>query len=331
MWKKLILAVLGLLVAVLGGGIAYLSLKKPAVQPPSSRKVESTPERIARGKYLFEHLANCAECHSEVDWTRFGTPIKEGGLAVGRKWPDGVGLPGTFYSPNLTSDAETGVGAWTDGELIRAIREGISRDGSMLFPLMPYTEYRSMSDEDVDSIVAYIRTLPAVKRRQERSQVNFPINLFVKGAPQPVTAPVAAPDKSDRVRYGQYLTIIAGCRSCHTEEWRGSPKPEAEYAGGEKFGTESSGLVAVSFNITPDKNTGIGTWDENQFLEKFHQYKEYAEGKAPPSTPDNFTVMPWLRFNGIEDDDLRSIFAFLKSLKPIEHVVETRPLAAKKQ
>jgi len=330
MWQKLILGSLGAIVAVFGGGFAYLSLKQPAMRPPSTRRVEATPDRLARGKYLFMHVANCADCHSDVHFDRFATPIKEGGLAVGRPWPTELGLPGTFYSPNLTSDPETGVGAWTDGELSRAIREGIGRDGRVLFPLMPYGEFRNMSDEDTDSIVAFIRTIPAVKRKQPITTVNFPVNLMIKAAPQPVTAPVASPDKNDKVTYGKYLSIIGGCRTCHTPAEHGSPKPGTEYSGGEKFGLEGKGLLAVSFNITPDNNTGIGTWDENQFLEKFHQYKEYAEGKAPPATPENFTVMPWLSFNGVEDDDLRAIFAFLKSLKPVEHVVETRPLAAKK-
>ncbi|MEP7363331.1 MAG: cytochrome c [Acidobacteriota bacterium] len=330
MWKKIVLGILGAIAVVVGGGLAYLTVKKPAMQAPSTRTVEKTPERVARGKYLFEHVANCADCHSDVHWDKFATPIKEGGLAVGRAWPTDLGLPGTFYSPNLTSDAETGVGAWSDGELIRAIREGISRDGRVLFPLMPYTEFRNMSDVDAESIVAYIRTIPAVNRKQPITQINFPVNLMIKGAPQPVTAPVPSPDRNDKIAYGKYLTIIGGCHSCHTPSEHGSPKPGTEYTGGEKFGLEGRGLLAVSFNLTPDNNTGIGTWDENQFLEKFHQYKEYAEGKAPPSTPENFTVMPWLAFNGLEDDDLRSIFAFLKSLKPVEHVVETRPLAAKK-
>ena len=124
------------------------------MQPPSTRKVVSTPDRLARGKYLFMHVANCADCHSDVHFDRFATPIKEGGLAVGRPWPAELGLPGTFYSPNITSDPETGVGAWTDGELSRAIREGIGRDGRVLFPLMPYGEFRNMSDDDTDSIVA---------------------------------------------------------------------------------------------------------------------------------------------------------------------------------
>lgn len=330
MWKKLIVGVLGVVAAVLGGGFAYLSLKQPAMQPPSTRKVEATPEKIARGKYLFNAVANCAECHSDVDWTKFGSPEKEGGYAVGRKWPAELELPGTFYSPNITSDAETGIGSWTDGEILRAFREGIGRDGRVLFPLMPYEEFRNMSDEDADSIVAYMRTIPPVKRKQEITTVNFPVNLMIKGVPQPVTAPVKAPDRSDKLAYGRYLTVIAGCHGCHTPTEHGSPKPGMEYAGGERFGSEKVGLLAVSFNLTPDNNTGIGTWDENQFLEKFHQYKEYAEGKAPPATAENFTVMPWLRFNGVEDDDLRDIFAFLKSLKPIEHVVETRPLAAEK-
>ena len=330
MLKKLALLVLGLIVATLGGGLAYLTFKKPAMQPASTREVQRTPERLARGKYLFDAVANCADCHSDVAWDRFATPIKENGYAVGRHWPPELGLPGDFYSPNLTSDKETGLGNWTDGEIIRAIREGVSRDGRVLFPLMPYTEFRNMSDEDAESLVAYMRTIPAASRRQEITKVNFPVGLMIKSVPQPVTSPVPSPNKADRVAYGKYLSIIAGCRTCHTPTEHGSPKPGMEYAGGERFELTGRNMAAVSYNLTPDNNTGIGTWDEKQFLEKFHQFKDYAEGKAPPITPENFTVMPWLSFNGVEDDDLKAIFAFLKTLKPIEHAVVTRPLASGK-
>ncbi len=84
------------------------------------------------------------------------------------------GLPGQIFAANITPDKETGIGNWTDGEKIRAIREGISKDGHMLFPMMPYPNYRFLSDTDVQSLVAYMNTVPQVRNYVPRSKINFP-------------------------------------------------------------------------------------------------------------------------------------------------------------
>lgn len=324
MIKRALVAVFVLTAAA----VAYYELKYPVTAPPRDLKIEATPERLSRGRYLFHHVTLCADCHSKVDWQRFGFPVQEGGLAAGRAWPKEVGLPGEVYSPNITPDKETGVGAWTDGELVRAIREGIGRDGRALFPLMLYTEFRNLSDEDVYSIVAYLRTIPPVRSEVPRTRLEFPLSQLIKMSPEPV-ASVSAPDRADPVSYGRYLATVAGCKSCHTPAKDGAPIPGMEFAGGEKFGTEESGMVAYSYNLTPDNNTGIGTWNEEQFLDKFRQYRAYAAGSPPALTPENFTAMPWLYFAAMDEADLKAIFAYLKTVKPVEHAVETRPLAAK--
>ena len=148
--KKILLAIAGVAVLGAGGALAYLTLRQPASAPPRAGSVPMTPERIARGKYLFENLADCGGCHSAHDETRFGRPVLPGGTARGFVFPASMGLPGVVTAPNLTPDKETGLGLWTDGEKIRAIREGISKDGRGLFPMMPYETYREMSDEDVE-------------------------------------------------------------------------------------------------------------------------------------------------------------------------------------
>lgn len=320
-----LLAFFAFVAGLAAAGAAWFEIKYPIVAKPSGAKVESTPERIARGKYLFHHVSSCADCHSDVDFDRFGFPTKPDGLAKGRVWPAKVGLPGDVVSPNITPDKETGVGNWTDGELIRAIREGIGRDGRALFPLMLYTEYREMSDDDLHSIIAYMRTLPPIRNPLPRTKLNFPVSELIKAAPQPITAPVPQPGEK-----GRYLATIAGCKGCHTPMERGAPTPGMEFAGGREFGTKNSGLLAVSYNITPSHNTGIGTWGEAQFLDKFRQYKDYAAGQTPPLTPGNFTPMPWLYYIGMDEADLKSIYAYLKTVKPVEQVVETRPLAENK-
>src|SRR5262249_32647191 len=162
MWKNILAALALILVVIALSGFGYLYLRKPVTAPPPDINFEMAPERVARGRYLFEKVMACDGCHSQHDESRFGRPVVEGGWGRGSVFPAELGLPGTVVASNVTPDRETGLGAWTDGEIIRAIREGISRDGRALFPMMPYTNYRRMSDADVYAIVAYLRRLPAV-------------------------------------------------------------------------------------------------------------------------------------------------------------------------
>lgn len=315
--------------AVLGiafGEIAYLSLKPPKIAAPKPIQVDSAPARVERGRYLVNVVSVCVDCHSVVDESKFGTPVAPGGYLKGKVVAKEVGLPGEFSAPNLTPDPETGSGKWSDGQLIRAIREGIGHDNRVLFPFMPYTEYKFMSDADVESIVAYLRTVPAQRNPLPPSKTMFPVSLFIKSVPEPV-AKVAEPNRDNPVEYGKYLTTIGGCKFCHTPVERGAPIPGREFSGGHEFGDNT--MKAVSYNLTPDNNTGLGTWTEEQFLKKFYDYKEYAEKGPPPSTPENWTVMPWLGYSQIEPGDLKAIFAYLRTVPAISNAVETRPGAKK--
>src|SRR6266545_817521 len=149
--------------------LGYLYIRQPLRARSAGIVIQITPERLARGKYIFE-LADCDGCHSELDYSRFGAPVLAS--AKGNLMPPDLGLPGTVVAPNITSDLETGIGTWTDGEKIRAIREGIGKDGRALFPMMPYKLYRKMSDEDVYSLVAYLNTLPPVRNLLPRTRLN---------------------------------------------------------------------------------------------------------------------------------------------------------------
>ncbi len=302
-------------------GVGYLYLRKPAMAPPSKARVPMTAERIARGKYIFQ-LADCDGCHSERDYSRFSGPVVESGRGKGFVFPKELGLPGTIVARNITSDPETGLGAWTDGEKIRAIREGISRDGTVLFPLMPYESFRKMSDEDAESLVAYLNTLPPIRHRLPRSEVAFPVSLMIKRAPKPAGT-VAPPDRGDRLKYGQYLVTVAGCIGCHTPSEKGHPKPGMEGAGGERFQIGSA--TVVSANITPDTKTGIGTWSEEYFLNRFYQYRDYAEQGPPRVGLESFTLMPWLSLAKLPPDDVKAIYAYLRTLRPVYQYVETHP------
>jgi mono/diheme cytochrome c family protein len=328
MIKRILLSILAIAIVVPAGGLAYLYLRKPATAPPSGIKVAMTPERIARGQYLFEVVADCDGCHSQRDFTRIAGPVVPAGRGRGVNMSELVAeLPGMVVARNITPDTETGLGAWTDGEKIRAIREGIGRDGRALFPMMPYGGFRRMSDEDVESVVAYMNTLTPVRYPLPVTKLDFPLPLMIKSAPQPAGT-VPPPDRSDRLKYGEYLVTVAGCGGCHTPAERGAPIAGKEFAGGEKFAAPAYGTV-YSANITPDRETGIGKWDEEFFVKKFYDYREYAEHGPPAMTnPEQFTVMPWLTLCRLSREDLGAIYTYLMTLKPVRNAVETHPKKA---
>ncbi len=312
------------LVAAAGVGLSYLYLRKPAQVPASGIRVPRTPERIARGKFIFQTLADCDGCHSERDFTRVGGPVVPSGRGKGNVLSAlATNLPGTVVAPNITPDIETGIGAWTDGEKIRAIREGVDRTGRALFPMMPYTGFRKMSDEDVQALVAYLDTLPAIRNPLPATRLNFPLGLMIKSVPQPV-AGVPQPERGNPVRYGEYLTTIAGCLECHTPADKGQPVPGKFLAGGQAFVTRVG--TAVSANLTPDDETGTGQWSREFFQQKFYDYREYALTAPPRLTgPDGFTMMPWLSFARLPAEDLDAIYAYLRTVKPVRNAVETHP------
>ena len=309
--------------AVCIGVVLYILFRSVSAEKPSDIRVAMTPDRIERGKYLFTSLCSCDDCHSQRDFTRLGGPTSAEGRGRGMVMPLN-GLPGNIVGPNITPDAETGIGNLTDGEKIRAIREGVSKDGRALYPLMPYEGYRQVSDEDVEALVAYMNSLPPVHNLLPRTSVSFPTSILIKGVPQPVGHKVPPVDKDGGEIFGQYLATIAGCEGCHTPvNFLGNPRAAERYAGGRLFDTPF-GKVA-SANITPDKESGIGNWDFSQFKEKMHSYAQYQAGGYPQAGPDRFTMMPWIAYATMDDHDLESIFLYLKAVKPVSNRVEIHP------
>jgi mono/diheme cytochrome c family protein len=323
MWKQ-VFVVGGLgITSVIGGALGYLRFRSPNHLPAQSIQVQMTPENIARGEYIFTVLADCDGCHSQRDWARFGAPVISRGRGRGFQFPRELGLPGDVTASNITPDVETGIGAWTDGEKIRAIREGISRDGRPLFPMMPYQSLAKMSDMDVQALVAYMNTLPAVRNPLPPTRLEFPVNYLVSAAPAPARD-VGPVDKNDKLARGRYLVTIAGCGVCHTLADKGEPLPGKAFAGGERF--QLGGMQVVSANITPDADTGIGKMSEAEFIERFHQYRKYARDGAPEVKPESFTIMPWISLARMSRAELRAIYAFLRTVQPVQHSVETHPV-----
>lgn len=315
--RKIALALGVLLVVVVGGGYIVLHAAYPKVGSAPELKVEITPERLARGEYLANHVTGCIDCHSTRDYTRYAAPMVVGSEGRGgEKFTEEMGLPGNFYAPNITPHH---LGDWTDGELYRAITSGVSKDGRALFPLMPYPDFGKMDKEDIYSIIAYIRTLEPIKSEVPISEPSFPMNLIMRTIPaEPAHAP--RPSRSDKLAYGRYLVSAAGCTHCHTPTEKGEPLPGMSFAGGAEFALPG-GMLRTT-NITPDVETGIGSWTEDMFVQRFKMFVDssYVEPKIGPN--DFQTIMPWLFYAGMEEEDLRAMYAYLRTVKPIKHAVE---------
>ena len=309
-WKKIVGLTLLILIVLISLGITFtigwrpiIGAKKRAV---TDRKFESTPQRLMRGKYLVDGVTGCFGCHSDPDWSKPGAPPMAGREGAGHVWSD-QDLP-WLVSPNITPDKETGVGAWTDDILARAIREGIGHDGRALFPMMPYQSYREMSDEDLASVIVYLRTVPAVRNQLPTTKMPFPLNFLIQNVPQPVDEPVPAPDVSTPVKRGAYLTRMAACGDCHTPQEKGQPIAGMEFAGGFLL-HEPKGDV-VSANITPAAS-GIGYYNETTFIQALRMGKVGAR-------PLHYS-MPFYFYGKMSDEDLVAIFAYLQTLKPVKH------------
>lgn len=321
-WKKIAGYTLLGITCVAGAGFAYLYFRKPDSRPPSDIKVRMDADRIARGKYIYT-LADCDGCHSPHDESKLYFPIIEARRGAGQEMhePD---APGRLIPSNITPDRETGIGDWTDGEKIRAIREGIGRDGRALFPMMPYQLYRYMSDEDVESLVAYINTLPPIRNPLPKTQINFPVSMLIKGSPAPVLKPVATPARTNPVVYGEYLVTVGVCEGCHTPFEKGSFDASKRLAGGRRF--SMPGFTVVSANITPDADTGIGNWTLDYFLERFRRHRNVPATMLPAVNKEQWTIMPWRNLAEMTDEDLTAMYAYLKSRPPISHKVNVHPV-----
>ena len=319
---KVVLVIVVVLSVVAGAGVAYLFAKYPNVPPPESVTVVATPEKIARGEYLAKHVAQCVDCHAVRDFTKYAGPVVDGTEGRGG---ENFGSPGgavrALYSRNITPAA---IGQWTDGELIRAVTAGVNKDGEPLFPIMPYPRYAQMSREDVEAIVAYVRTLAPVEYTAPSRDLAMPLPLVVRTIPKaPAFRPI--PPRTDRVAYGEYLTTAASCGECHTPmDAQGTPLPGMEFAGGFEFSLPGGGLVRSS-NITPDADTGIGTWSEQQFIDKFKAFDGAPIRSLAPAEQRENTVMPWLGYAGMTREDLGAVYSYLRTLKPVINRVQKHP------
>lgn len=312
-WAVIILLSLAIIIVVV---ISYVTMALPNVGKAEDIKINYTPQRVAHGKYLANHITVCMDCHSDHDWTKFGGPTDTTRLGIGgMKFDAAVDFPGEVYVPNITP---FNIGNWTDGELFRAITTGVKKDGSAIFPIMPWQSYSKMDREDIFDIIAYIRTLKPQKASYPERKLDFPLNIIVHTMPQKA-ALGKRPNERDTVKYGAYLVQSAACRDCHSPQDKGTILPGMDFAGGREF--KLNGGTVRSANITADKETGIGNWTKAQFLSRFAPYGNPAYVPNDVAEGEFQTVMPWQMFGQMKQTDLEAIYAYLRTIKPVKNQV----------
>jgi len=315
LWKILGFVILGLIVIIFAG-IAYIIWFQPRI-PIQDIKVDVSAYRVARGNYLANHVLVCIDCHSTRDWTKFSGPVISGTEGKGgEKFDQALGFPGIFISANITPYHLSG---WTDGELYRAITSGVGKGNQPFFPVMPYLYYGMLDTEDIYSVMTYIRTLNPIPFDPPASNPDFPMNILLHLIPA-AAHPSKSPAPSDSLNYGKYLVLAGSCIECHTQaDKRGKLVEGMSFAGGREFQMPSG--VVRSANITPDKETGIGSYTSQVFINRFKAYDPAIHPLVTVKEKDFNSIMPWSMFAGMTAGDLSSIYRYLHSLSPIRNQV----------
>jgi mono/diheme cytochrome c family protein len=290
-------------VTAVSAGICWRNLRAAGFALLPALSFPAAADVVSPGAYL-ANAAGCEDCHTDRE--HGGQPYA-GGRALATPF-------GTFFSPNITPDPETGIGRWTDNEFLRALRDGVRPDGANYFPVFPYPSFTNITDADVQAIKAYLFSLPAVRHANRAHDVSFPFSwrflqniwkllFFSPGSFRP------APERSEAYNRGAYLvTALAHCGECHTpRNWFGATEPDRFLAGNPQ-GPDGKPVP----NITPDPQTGIGDWSEEDIttLLKTGQTPEFdfvggAMGEVVRNT------------SRLDDADRRAIAVYLKSVPPI--------------
>lgn len=285
---------------------AALSGAVVAAWAPAAVAADDPAELLKRGAYLMNGPVACANCHTPRGPDMAFLPGKDyaGGFRIVDPLFD-------VHSANITQDKETGIGAWTDAQIITAIREGRTREGRINFPPMPVPTYNRMSDADVKAIVAFLRTVKPV-----RNQVPEPKYAIPQQAMPPAKG-LPAPPASDKVANGGYIVnALAHCFECHTgPNAKGEPDFEHLMGAGGMTITLAPGATVKTANITPDPETGIGKWSDADIKRALTEgVRPDGRHLAPP--------MPFPFFRNMTGEDLDAVVAYLRTIPPIRNQVE---------
>lgn len=311
---RYLLITLGVLVILVGGFAAFVAFRGiPNYTPENfTLKITSTPERVEKGRQLSAML--CNGCHLNPNT----------GKLTGRKM-DEVSMFGAVYSRNITNDPEHGIGKYTDGQLAYLLRTGIRPDGRFL-PVM--AKLQKMSDEDLQSIVAFLRSDNAWVQADKTENVNSKYSFLTKFLtnmkmikPMPFYKSIPEPDTTNAVKWGEYISLYrVECYTCHsadftTDDFINPEKSKGFFGGGNKF-ENPDGSKIYSRNLTMDEETGIGRWTEEEFI------KAVKTGIVPNGQPALRT--PMVPFVYLSDSEVKAIYAYLKTVPKIKNQVERK-------
>ena len=276
-------------------------------------------DQLQHGKYIAS-IAGCMDCHTPLkaeyqDPTQYSleqlqtisfnavAALDESKLLAGGR-PFDLGPAGVLFTRNLTPDNETGLGAWTDDQIKVAIKTGISDEGRILFPVMPYHVYSGMADADLDAVIAYLRSVNAVSNQIPESTIP------TEGFPTPpYTTGIVAPDASDKAARGAYLVnSVMGCTDCHTpvDPATGAPLMDKYLAGRQPY--EGPWGIVYGGNITPDNETGIGTWTDEEV--------KRAILTGVRNDGRRLILMPWFVYSSLTAEDADAVVYYLKNVLP---------------
>ncbi len=311
---KKVLAGLGLalvllvaFVAVYVGSRQHLEFNAPLPAVAAS----TDPAVIERGRYVVRNLASCASCH--------GDPKMHEQAVAGVEVPLSGGFefdipPGKFYPRNITPDAETGIGRFSDGEIARALRYGVGHDGRALLPFM---EMQGLSDEDLVAVVSYLRSQPPVHNVVPAHRPNLLGRIVVATVLANPVGPKQTPLKSNPqgagVENGRYLVeSVANCWACHTQRDQKTGAMTGPHLGGATMPDDlNPKRTWAPPNLTSDPTTGrLAKFTEDEFVARFRT------GRVLEGSP-----MPWQGFKSLREDDVRAIYRYLKTVPAVVHDV----------
>jgi mono/diheme cytochrome c family protein len=290
--------------------LVVFSLSCSHTQIPLPATPQAMRGDAARGEYIVRSVAVCGQCHAadpehDVD----------GSLSGGKEFHDW--RIGVARASNLTPDNATGLGTWTEPEIVRALRNGQHRDGRLLAPVMPYEWFHEMSDDDAFAVARYLKSLPPVRNEVKQSpNFWFKLGKLFLGPKPAIT--VSAPPRGANAEYGSYLSQHVGlCAECHTPRVgiRSMPDRSRLFAG---MNNPPKDFPANPSNLTPETATGIGRWSEADFLQALRTGVGRSGATLHP-------FMPWRQIRRMSDDDLRAICRYLRTVSPIRNEVRRRP------
>jgi mono/diheme cytochrome c family protein len=274
--------------------------------PATARAQAPSAAEIARGKYVFGATGGCG-CHTVPNG-----PVNAGG----RKYE---GPYGTVFSTNITPDKETGIGGWTDEQIITAIRLGRRPNGERLVPVHPYTVFNGMAEEDVKAVVAFLRTVPAVKRANLPKKtlpmfesVLLPawLTAFAPRETPPTTVPTSGTAR------GEYLVrAVAHCGECHTPRTMTMATDNSRFLAGDPKGPENSEIP----NITPDPTTGL-TWSEEEIADYLGSGNK-PDGDVAGGLMGEVIEGTLAGYKDMTKADRLAIARYLKTLPPIKNKI----------